>query len=1408
MKKFFLPLFLLFVGLTIAQQKASRFTDGNDDNAPRNPRMDMMNFVPNEVLLKFKDEITVANGSRVKAAEVNTVDQVLQNYGVTSLEKLFPEVQKPQRMRVMKTPQGNELKIPRIDNIYRVIIPQDEQNKLPVNILQIIDELKALPEIEYAEPNYIYSIDQLQPVGPELTAQEVEKMQSNRQKTNGSAVVPNDPFYPQQWYIPAVKADMVWEQTTGDTTQVIAILDTGVDWTHPDLKNKIWRNWGEIPDNGIDDDGNGLVDDYMGWDYINNDNNPMDDNSHGTHVAGIAAAETNNGIGIAGVNWHAKIMPIKVFQSSGRGDAGTITQGIIYAAQKGATVINMSFGSYARSLAMEDALANAYATTLLVAAAGNNGGDIESCPPVTGPHFPAALSYVLGVQSPEALFSNKDCNGPTYSEFPDLFNYEMKAPGTNIISTIPNGNYRIYQGTSMAAPLVSGALSLYRKLISYDDETIELMWVKLIQATEQYLDIKKALTLIPKPEIRLIEYHMIDSIEGDNDGKVDAGERISFWFKIRNTGGNIDSTWLKLRLYEFEDKTNVEFIKPQAYIGSMSSYATLTSEKDPIIIKISPNTAHDRHIVFDLLMWHKESEDTTIQTFFLKVENGTHLDGILTSDFTLTPDKYWIMNKSLRISTGVTLKILPGTKLEVNTSVDNRGFIYARGNKDSLIHIKGQAINGNNLYKHTSFYFPNQSFNLTSNNNLDSCKFESNYYSIPYGNNNQRITAPVIRSCTFNDIGTYDWNSIITASQIVDSNLKNMMAGKGGFVIGEINNCVFENLYLGVIAHAMKHAINSKQLIDSRLSNCVIDNLIPNHSAFIDDWSLLSISYNSQNVTFNNSFLAHDSRFRYFAASGADDYITFGNNYLGSTDSLKIKSKFYDFNDDPTRPYMFTTGRLTAPSENCHGHVWKVLVNGKDAQDEIIDPLGVGKQRFDVYFNGPMDKTIKPQVSFGVRYPFTTHAVNEDESWSEDGKIYTVYKTIKLTTGDGINRIRVAEAKEANGWEHAIPVEDSRFEFIIAAASSASLEFMATPGLGKVALEWNNNDLEDGLGYNMYRMEHINDSTLTKPVLINNSLITDTLYTDFSVIPNKRYYYYYKVLRTNFVETDSSRVVSAIPFTASKGDANGDLSVNVLDITTIVAHLLNNNPQPFIREAADVNNDGQINVLDIVGVVNLVLNIPQQSAGIAMTKQVNLYMQNDTLFADSNVDIGALQLDLTGMEKFEDLVVLDALKGFESGNSYANGVLRVIFYSMSGKSILAGQGIPLLKLKSGTSIADAIAGEPNGSSVKVNYLRTRIPDIRNNMNQQIAELGQNYPNPTNGITTIPVRIYDQVDEITLRIVNMMGQEVQVIRIAHPYIGEHKLPWNSGTNKGLFVYTLELRNDNRKQMCPNRKMVVQ
>jgi len=222
----------------------------------------------------------------------------------------------------------------------------------------------------------------------------------------------------------------------------------------------------------------------------------------------------------------------------------------------------------------------------------------------------------------------------------------------------------------------------------------------------------------------------------------------------------------------------------------------------------------------------------------------------------------------------------------------------------------------------------------------------------------------------------------------------------------------------------------------------------------------------------------------------------------------------------------------------------------------------------------------------------------------------------------------------------------------------------------------------------------------------------------------------------------------------------------------------------------------------------MVLNGPQKVKTTLMDQQASLYLENDTLFADANVPIGGIQFDINGISSIEDIQTLKSLDGFESGYSMKNDTLRLLYYSMSGKSIPAGNHIPLLVMKTGSKIVNAVFGGTNGSPILVNFILTNIGNISKNMNQSIAELGQNYPNPLTGQTTIPIHIYEPVDEAIVRIVNMMGQEVEIIRMTNPYIGEHLLSWDSGHNKGLFVYMLEIMNNKQKQVCPIKKMIVQ
>ncbi|MBC7263325.1 MAG: S8 family serine peptidase [Chloroflexi bacterium] len=273
--------------------------------------------------------------------------------------------------------------------------------------------------------------------------------------------VPNDPYWAQQWNMSIVNAPAAWDVITGSETVIIAFLDTGLDLDHEDLQAKIWRNPSEIPGNGLDDDGNGKVDDVNGWhfyhkrvgfDYVPaEDGNVQDDNGHGSHVAGIAAADTNNGLGVAGMCWGCRILPVKVLDSNGEGWYSDIIAGLLYAVEQGARVVNLSLGGSDQSQALQDAITHAHdAGALLVAAAGNDGGPVL---------YPAACQHVLAVAATDqsdqrASYSN---HGPQV---------DIAAPGGPIYSTWWRGNYFVKSGTSMAAPHVSGAAALLWSLNS------------------------------------------------------------------------------------------------------------------------------------------------------------------------------------------------------------------------------------------------------------------------------------------------------------------------------------------------------------------------------------------------------------------------------------------------------------------------------------------------------------------------------------------------------------------------------------------------------------------------------------------------------------------------------------------------------------------------------------------------------------------------------------------------------------------------------------------------------------------------------------------------------------------------------------------------------------------------------
>jgi subtilisin family serine protease len=270
--------------------------------------------------------------------------------------------------------------------------------------------------------------------------------------------VPNDSQYGQLWGMTAIDAPAAWNLSTGGSGVVVAVIDTGVDYNHVDLAANIWTNPGEIPGNGIDDDGNGFIDDVHGYNFINNSGNPMDDHGHGTHVAGTIAAVGNNASGVAGVNWSSSIMVLKFLDANGSGSLSDAVRAINYATMMrtrygvNVRVMNNSWGGGGYYASLYNAIqASNNADILFVAAAGNDGKNTDASPSYPAGYNCANVISVAAVDSNYSLAS--------FSNY-GVVSVDLAAPGVSIYSTVPGNRYAYYSGTSMASPHVAGVAAL------------------------------------------------------------------------------------------------------------------------------------------------------------------------------------------------------------------------------------------------------------------------------------------------------------------------------------------------------------------------------------------------------------------------------------------------------------------------------------------------------------------------------------------------------------------------------------------------------------------------------------------------------------------------------------------------------------------------------------------------------------------------------------------------------------------------------------------------------------------------------------------------------------------------------------------------------------------------------------
>lgn len=1215
--------YIFTVALTALMAIPAMAQDRNneDEVVKVDARFSAYNYREGELIVKFKDQsaaqIKAPRRTKFRTSGVNSIDATLRALGVSEVEELMPLSGHQPVKRLARSFNGQTVTAPAMNRVYLM-----RYNKAKVrNVEEAVAKLSKLKDVEYAEPNRIvYALG-----GAEAMAAQSKALDEAQQQTAGGenrAVSFNDPLFGNQWGLQSMQIPLLWQEPfITNKRPVIAILDTGVDIDHPDLKANIWTNAKEAEGaEEYDDDGNGFNDDVHGWDFVNQTGRIGDWNGHGTHCAGIAAAVGGNGIGIVGANPDALIMPVTVMQSDGTGDVATIIKGIDYAVANGADIISMSFGSYGESRAEEQALGRAYQKAVLVAAAGNDGMCLNHAHPERGqfapqPMYPASYTFVLGVQAMNSEgnitgWSNYDDNGPTYTEWGEdkLYNYELLAPGANIESTYPGGNYKSLNGTSMATPMVAGALSRLIQTKEYVNK--EYLFGDLINACSETggLNIYKAFSIKDEdriPELSFVTYEMDDSTNvGDGDGRPDAGEVIDLYPIVRNSWGKAKNIKLSIELGENEDPQIVELIKKEADFGAeLSAYGKGKSD-EPLRIKINDKCADNRRIRLVLKGTCDGMQGEFTQEITLTVENGVEIGGVIKKDMTLYPNVHYIVTKNLAISEGVTLTIKPGTKLEFkDTYFTNNGTINAAGKPDSLIVLEG--IDNKNVIG--GVYINLSGFSYT--------ELKKSHISCFKGNFNNVII---------------DNNDIFQMPENYNHNGCNIY-----------NNTIYTTG-------------------DGRFEK---SNIINNYARFDNDGLIGLNQFNSSNI-WNTEHIG--------IQADATVYTTDTPNYFGSSKEATVRKSILDiYNNYGTTEYDLSN-MLTRPNADAHGVVWKVVVNGYDAQDEfdMLPPLGVGKHKFEVYFNRPMRTSVTPMVAMGVRMPYTQIPIAEEGTWSADSTVYTAYLTITGKTGaDGLNRIYVDGAKDNEGFE--IPYENARFNVNVQAAGSLSTGFMGEAGLGKVTLSWNDvqNSFDDFLGYNLYRYTDKGDTIKVNKQLLDNEMLE---YIDYDVVPGTTYCYQYKVITTDLKETDPSNVVAVTPMTSTLGDANCSGNVDVADVITTVNYASGQEPKPFIFEAADINKDLQIDILDVVGIIRTILNPNADVSSMAMAT-ATYTVENGIVYVDSPVDLAGLQIQIA-TEKGSQIKATDEMEGFEQTSSWlSDNDFIYLAYSMSGKTLAAGK---------------------------------------------------------------------------------------------------------------------------------------
>ena len=1042
----------------------------------------------------------------------------------------------------------------------------------------------------------------------------------------------------------------------GDSSVIVAVIDTGVDYNHVDLRNNIWINSAEIPDNGIDDDGNGYIDDVYGWDFVGDDNDPMDDNGHGTHCAGIIAAE-NNKIGTVGIAYNCKIMCLKASSSSGYLNNSDIAEAIQYAYMNGASIISMSFGGEFLSVAVSEALENAYNQCVLVAAAGNDSKCNEAGCPVHEPSnkvsvtYPASLNYVIGVMSCDnhgkiSGFSNFDHY---------LYNsreYDCYAPGEHIASTFPGNRYASLSGTSMATPQVAAIAALVRS--KYQDREIysnKFITAQLVRGDGYYCCINAdvALNDFPTPKINGINnYYIFDNVEFDpshnnGNGIIESGETIHVGIELMNRGGKATDVTVSLDTTRDEGIVvpYINILSSDICYSEIGTYSirdagliydgnnNVVDVENPIIVKIADNTPNDYLSVIHTNINYSNglnANDSTNYTASYDIEfrisNGYILPMIISEDVTFTSNRRYIIANDVNISSGVNVTFEEGC--EVQFYVENQGYKDTLYNSPQINIFGNLSFNGssdNQIYIHPSELF----FQFACIFHMENgCTLSFDYCKLENVSNTRNASFNHCEIISSGEAPTGHFHTLIYSAANTELNYTP--------TFGTFDNCYINMGDCGrLTAYSLTNSVlictsGRSNNVNFEGDNCVVRN---NLFAFTSPLEVPNpeksqISVYASNIIFDNNVFTNIT-----------DAIRIANiPSFDPRDSLPecftrnvFLNKMIDYMPLVIDNYVTPDGKIVIENdiENHDGSViWPYVTDIKlfDSNGQTVRKVGSGQTTVKVTFNRSIDKNSDFKLYYGSAYPYRDYAISGE--FNDDGTEWIGSFDVRAFIEGGTQYFSIKGGYASNDRSKQVLNNAAAFTFTIDMSSTLSMNIQAEPLDNGIGLVWVQDDYDTLMGYNVYRSESKDGNYIR----INQSLISpeENSFVDENAEPGKTYWYTFTVVLSDMTESAPAGKISCT--------ATDTIAPNIYH-TPVNQGYLNNN---LVISCTASDN---------IGIQNVTLYY--RTKGSVTWKSIEMLRQNDKFSAT----IFGSELTLDGIEYY--IVASDGYNTISKGsaeNSY------------------------------------------------------------------------------------------------------------------------------------------------------------